>query len=152
MAKHQKIKIISDATCRMADRRTNGAAYVKGKAACGSIILDNLGNILDQRTKYLGECTVPQAEYLGLIFALDVAVEFGRHDLEVWMDSELVIRQMVGDYCIRSEAVKILFDQVKRRELRFLGRVDYFHHNRGSFWARQADALANAEYSRNHTG
>jgi len=149
MSKHQTIKIISDATCRMPESRL---AYNKGKAAAGCIVVDPLGGILDQRAKYLGECTVPQAEYEGLIFALDVAVEFCRHNVEVWMDSELVIRHMTGDYCIRSEAIKILYDEVKRRELRFLGRVSYFHHTRGSFWARQADELANAEYSRNHRG
>lgn len=152
MPKYQKIKIVCDATCRMPDNRGTGYSYTKGKSACGLVVVDDQGAVVEQRAKYLGELTVPQAEYEGLIFALDCAVEFCRHDIDVWMDSELVIKQMNGDYCIRSEAVKRLFDEVKRREQRFLGTVKYFHHERGSFWARAADALANAEYSRNHTG
>lgn len=152
MPKHRKIKIICDATCRMPDNRAIGYVYAKGKSACGFVVVDEQGTVLDQRSKYLGELTIPQAEYEGLIFALDGAVEFCRQDVDVWMDSELVVRQMLGDYCIRSDAVKLLYDEVRKRELRFLGKVSYFHHSRGSFWARQADELANAEYSRNHTG
>ncbi len=152
MPRYRKIKIVCDATCRMPDNRLTGYSYAKGKSACGFVVVDEQGAIVEQRSKYLGELTIPQAEYSSLIFALDGAVEFCRQDVDVWMDSELVVKQMNGDYCIRSEAVKLLFDEVKRCEQRFLGRVSYFHHSRGSFWARQADGLANAEYSRNQAG
>lgn len=152
MAKHTKLKIVSDACCRATGRREGLPNSVLGKSACGFLILDENDNILDQRALYLGECTVPQAEYAGLIFALDSAVEYCRYNIDVWMDSELVIRQMNGDYCIRSPQVKKWFDEVKKMELRFLGNIKYFHHDRGTFWARQADKLANAEYSRLHSG
>ncbi len=152
MPKYRKLKIICDACCRAPSDPLTGEMFYRGKSACGFVLLDEQNNIVLEQSKYLGELSAPQAEYESLIFALDAAVEYCRGEIEVWMDSELVIRHMTGDYCIRSEAVKVLFDQVKRRELRFLGRVSYFHHSRGSFWARQADELANAEYSRNHTG
>lgn len=152
MPRYQKIKMICDATCRIPDSKIPGIHYTRGKAACGYLIVDEQNNILAQGGKYLGELTVPRAEYEGLIFGLDMAVEFCRFYVEVWMDSELVVKQMNGDYCIRSAPVKELFDQVKVREQRFLGAVKYFHHSRGSFWGRHADKMANEEYSRNQTG
>ena len=153
MPKLRKIKIISDACCRAPSDPKTGAITGRGKSACGFALLnaeDN--NIVEERAKYLGEMSAPQAEYEGLIFALDTAVEFCREQVEVWLDSELVVKQMTGDYCIRSPYVKPLFDTVKILERRFLQPVRYFHHDRGSFWARHADGLANAEYSRNQAG
>ena len=152
MSKYRKLKLVSDACCRLQSDKATGVMHGKGKSACGFVMLDETGEVIAERTKYLGELTVPQAEYEGLIFALDTAVEFCRTRVEVWMDSEFVIRQMTGDYCIRSEHVKLLFDRVKLMEQRFLEPVQYFHHDRGSLWARRADKLANEEYSRNHTG
>jgi ribonuclease HI len=152
MPKFRKIKIISDACCRVPSDPGTGFMRSKGKSACGFVMLDEENKIIAERAKYLGELTAPQAEYEGLIFALDTAVEFCRQHVEIWMDSDLVIKQMNGDYCIRSEHVKPLFDEVKKLENRFLGQVNYFHHDRGSFWARHADRLANEEYSRNQTG
>ena len=152
MSKYHKIKIVCDACCRAPSDPVTGEMRYRGKSACGFVILDESNQIVLEQSKYLGELSPPQAEYEGLIFALDKAVEFCRGDIDVWMDSEVVIRQMNGDYCIRSESAKRLYDEVKKREGRFLGKVKYFHHDRGSLWARYADKLANAEYSRNHTG
>jgi ribonuclease HI len=152
MSKLHRVKIISDACCRVPSDKVTGAMHGKGKSACGFVMLDEQNNVVAEKSKYLGELTPPQAEYEGLIFALDTAVEYCRQHIEVWMDSELVVKQMNGDYCIRSENVKLLFDEVKKLESRFLMPVKYFHHERGSFWARQADKLANEEYSRNQAG
>lgn len=152
MPKYNNIKIVSDACCRVPARQGALFPAARGKSACAFLMLDEQENIIAQRARYLGECTPPEAEYAGLIFALDSAVEYGRNNVEVWMDSELVIRQMNGDYCIRSPQIKIWFDEVKRMERRFLGAIHYFHHDRGTFWAREADKLANGEYSRLHSG
>ncbi len=147
-----KLKIVSDACCRIPARSGGLPAGVLGKSACGFLFLDQNNKVVEQKALYLGECTVPEAEYAGLIFALDYAVEFCRQDIDVWMDSELVIRQMNGVYCLRAPLIKKWFDEVKRMEQRFLGKVRYFHHDRGTFWAREADKLANSEYSRLHSG
>lgn len=151
MARYKKIKIITDACCKIENAHLKGRIG-KGKSACGMIILDEEENIILEKSKYLGELTVPQAEYNGLIFALDLASGYCRNDIEVWMDSELVIKQMNGDYGIKSENMKPLYDEVKKLEGRFSGFKKYFHHKRNAKWAKYVDALAEAEYNKNHLG
>ena len=107
--------------------------------------------IVEQRAKYLGELTIDQAEYRAVIFALDRAAAFCRREIEVWMDSEVVVGQLNGLFCLRSDRIKPLFDEIKELESRFY-KVTYFHHSRGSFWARAADKIANEEYSRLQKG
>ena len=145
-----KIKIISDATCRIKDANKKGRLGY-GYAACGFVILNESGEILAEGSKYLGEKTVPQAEMTGLITALDQGAAYGRRDVEIWMDSELVIKWMNGDYRMKKDEIRKLFDQVKQKEQRFKGEVKYFHHRRNAKWAIYADKLANDEYDKNHT-
>jgi ribonuclease HI len=149
---YSKLRVICDACCRVPAFRQNIAPHkALGKPACGYVMLDGGGGIIEQRAKYLGEFTVDQAEYYALIFALDNASGFCRRLVEVWMDNEIAVGQLNGFYCLRSERIKPLFDEVKKLEMRF-EKVSYFHHSRGSFWARAADKLANEEYSRLQTG
>lgn len=139
-----KIKIVTDACCKKLDGRG------KGLSAGGVIILDEDGNVIAEKSKYFGEITTPQAEYSAVAFGLDCASAEGRQEVEVWTDSELVVRQMNGDYAIKSENIKPLFDEVKKLELRFLGTVKYFFHRRDTVLARQADKVADNEYRRHH--
>lgn len=143
MTKTKKLKIICDSACRIPDAHIKGRMN-KGKSACGIVFLDEDDNIVHQKSFYLGEMTTPQAEYTGLIKALDSASQFCRNELEVWMDSEFIIRQMNGDYAIKSENMKPLFDKVKSLERRF-SIISYFHHPRTTKLAKQADKLANDE-------
>ena len=139
----KKIKVVSDATCRIPNAHEKNHPS-KGKAACGFLILDENDGVLFQGGSYLGEITVPQAEYQGLINALDKASEYSRGEVHVYMDSELVIRQMNGDYALKSENMKPLYHKVKTLEQRFLQGVKYFHHPRTAALAKQADKLADA--------
>ena len=144
MVRVKKLKIVCDSACRIPDAHIKGRMN-KGKSACGILFFDENETLVSQKGFYLGEMTTPQAEYNGLIKALDTASQFCRNDLEIWMDSEFIIRQMNGDYRIKSENMKPLFDQVKSLERRFLGKVSYFHHPRTTKLAKQADKLANDE-------
>lgn len=148
MPKFKKIKIITDACCKIPNANIKGRLN-KGKATCAVILLDEDDNIIDQKSKYLGELTVPQAEYNGLIFGLDCASGQCRGQIEVWSDSEFVVRQLIGDYGIKSENMKPLFDEVKNLERRF-EKVFYFHHRRETKWAQAADKLANQEYAKHN--
>ena len=149
---YSKLRIICDACCRVPECRQNIPPHkARGKSACGYVMLDGEEKIIGQRAKYLGDFTVDQAEYYALIFALDNASGFCRREIEVWMDNEIAIGQLNGFYCLRSDRIKPLFDEVKKMEMRFK-KVSYFHHSRGSFWAREADKVANEEYSRLQKG
>ena len=145
-----KIILIADATCRVPNANIKGRAGY-GHASCGFLILDELDNILHQGSEYLGDMTVPRAEMKGLITGMECAPAFGRDELEVRMDSELVIKWMNGLYRMKKDEIRILFDQVKIKEKRF-NKVIYMWHNRNAKWAREADKLANQKYSEMHSG
>ena len=145
MSQYKRIKLICDACCKIPNANIKGRLN-KGKAACGIILLDEAEQSIIQKGKYLGELTTPQAEYNGLIFGLDLAAGYCRNEIEVWMDSELVIRQMNGEYGIKSDNMKPLFDEVKRLERRFKIEPKYFHHNRTAKLAKLADKVANDEF------
>jgi ribonuclease HI len=97
VAKYRKVTVVSDACCRIPNAHVKGRIG-KGKAACGYAILDDQGNVIDKGGTFLGEMTVPEAEYRGLIQALDVASGFCRDEADVFLDSEFVVRQVTGVY------------------------------------------------------
>lgn len=139
-------KIIVDACCVVKDAHLKGRAG-KGKCACGVLIIDEHG-IEHEFSKYLGEKTVPEAEFEGLIFSLDKASEILRRNrsIEVWMDSDLVVKWMNKDYRLKKEHIKPLYDRAHELSLRF-AEIRYFHHPRDSALAKRVDALAHKEYN-----
>ncbi len=110
--------------------------------------MDENGIVVSELGFYFGDMTPPQAEYNTLIKALDKAAAICRDEIEVWMDSELVIKQMNGDYGIKSDNMKPLYDEVKKISGRFK-EVKFFHHPRGTKLAKRADQLAEQEYKKN---
>ncbi len=88
----------------------------------------------------IGAATNNEAEYRGLLAGLDLALEQGAQDLEVRMDSDLLVSQLKGEYRVRSGNLKPLFDEAKRKLARF-ERVRLVHIPR-ALNARAA-ALAN---------
>ena len=138
-----KLIVDSDACCIVANAHEKGRAG-RGKASCGVVYLaetKELSSIVAEKGKYLGEMTVPEAEYHGLIFALDYASEFCRGELEVWLDSELVVRHLNGIYKLKAKNLKLLFDQVRKLQHRYKSVV-FFHHKRENEVAQLADAIA----------
>jgi len=144
MAKYKKLKIVCDACCHKPNSHLGNIG--KGKSAGGILFIsDNVD--IERFGVYLGEMTPPQAEYSTMIKALDKAAGICRDEIEVWMDSELVIKQMNGDYGIKSENMKPLYDEVKKLEKRF-SNVKYYHHKRDAKLAKEADKLAEIEYKK----
>lgn len=135
-----KCLVIADACCKVPEANIKGRSGF-GKSACGCVIIDEQGQVFEYK-KYLGERTVPQAEFEGLIFALDKASEHSRRDIEVRMDSELVIKWMNGDYRLRKEHIKPLFDEATKMSKRFKN-IEYNHHSRKADLAKHADKLSN---------
>lgn len=140
-----KAKVIVDACCVIPEAHVKGRSG-RGKAACAVLIIDERGNEYE-RCQYLGEMTVPEAEFRGLIFALDQAAAIARWDIEVWMDSELVVKWMTGEYRMKKEHIRPLFDEAKKYSQRFKS-VEYFHHDRDSKHAKRVDRLAKLEFQK----
>ncbi len=89
-----------------------GARGNPGPAAAGIVIRssDN-GKVLHQAGIFLGEMTNNAAEYMALLEALKTAARLGAEEAEVFSDSELLVRQMTGEYRVREPTLKALFDQ-----------------------------------------
>jgi probable phosphoglycerate mutase len=69
------------------------------------------GHVLDARGEAIGVATNNVAEYRGLIAGLEKALELGVTEVEVVSDSELVVRQMQGDYKVKNETLRELHEQ-----------------------------------------
>lgn len=144
----QKTKIIVDAHCVVPNAHILGRTG-RGKSSCGVLVIDERSNE-HSFSKYLGEMTVPEAEFNGLIFALEEAVAITRRDAEVWMDSELVIKWMRGEYRLKKPHIRPLFDQAKKNADRFKS-VEYFHHDRDAVLAKRVDVIAKTEYRKHQS-
>jgi ribonuclease HI len=72
------------------------------------------GHIVAKVGKFLGENTNNYAEYMGLILGLRRAKAMGIKELEVFADSELVVRQLNGEYQVKAENLKGLFEEARQ--------------------------------------
>ena len=72
----------------------------------------------------IGRATNNVAEYSGLVAGLEKAAELGVRELEVVSDSELLVKQMRGEYRVKNEALRELWEQAGRLARR-IGDVDY---------------------------
>ena len=112
-----------------------------GPAATGFVLYAPDGAELAARGEALGITTNNVAEYTALVQGLDTTLEFHVRQVRVRMDSELVVRQMLGIYRVKHPALQPLFLAANERRRRF----QHFHieHVPRRDNAR-ADALANA--------
>lgn len=83
-----------------------------GHAGAGAVILDSDGNQVDEICKYLGETTNNQAEYQALLLALEKASKLKPESIEIYADSELMIKQLKGEYKMKNEALKPHFQKI----------------------------------------
>jgi probable phosphoglycerate mutase len=82
------------------------------------------GTVLDARGETIGVATNNVAEYSGLIAGLASALERGVTQLEVVSDSELLVKQMRGEYKVKNETLRDLVAEAEALERR-LGKVTY---------------------------
>ena len=120
---------------------TDGASRGNpGLAGAGMVLLDADGREMAARSAFLGTCTNNVAEYKALLLGLELAREAGCSRLTVFLDSELVVRQLTGRYKVKNAALKPLYDQA-RQLLRSFAEVSINHVVRAR--NKRADALAN---------
>lgn len=120
---------------------TDGAARGNpGPAAAGIVVERTNGDVLVQTGAYLGEMPNNQAEYRALILGLRAASEFRPAAVDVFMDSELVVRQMTGVYQVRDATLRQLYQEALTL-VRTIPQVSFTHVRRAQ--NAVADRLAN---------
>jgi ribonuclease HI len=120
---------------------TDGAARGNpGPAGAGAVIVNPDGHIVAKIGKFLGESTNNVAEYMGLILGLRRAKAMGIKELEVYSDSELLVKQLVGEYQVKAEHLRPLHEEA-RGLLQGFGFVQVRHIPREE--NEQADAMSN---------
>jgi len=106
-----------------------GARGNPGPAAFGYVLEAEDGTVLDARGEAIGVATNNVAEYSALVAGLGRAVEAGVRELEVRSDSELMVKQMRGEYRVKNRDLQSLFLDASRAA-REIGRVTYTHVRR----------------------
>ncbi|MBI2834860.1 MAG: ribonuclease HI family protein [Acidobacteria bacterium] len=117
-----------------------GARGNPGPAGYGVRVESPDGLLLDELRGALGIATNNYAEYQGLLAALRYAVDRGHRDVAVRSDSELIVKQMRGEYKVRHPGLRPLHHQARELVMR-LGRVTFEHVPRTR--NAEADRLAN---------
>ncbi len=116
-----------------------------GPAGYGVLIQGEDGAALAELSEFLGIRTNNVAEYSGLLAALGWAVAHGARELRVVSDSELMVKQMRGQYSVKSPDLKPLYEEAQRRAAK-LARFEMQHVLRGK--NKEADRLANEAMDR----
>jgi ribonuclease HI len=101
-----------------------GARGNPGPAAYGYVLEADDGTVLDARGEPIGVATNNVAEYSALIAGLEKALELGVDELEVISDSELMVKQMRGEYRVKNQALMELSIRANRL-VRQLGGVTF---------------------------
>ena len=111
-----------------------------GPSGAGALVKETDGDILAEVTRFLGTNTNNYAEYTSLIIGLEKALELGVNEVEVRMDSELIVKQMLGQYRVKNQNLKPLYETAKGLAGRF-SQFRIIHIERAL--NTEADRLAN---------
>lgn len=95
---------------------TDGAARGNpGPAGVGVVIQDDSGKIIAEEKLYLGETTNNVAEYRALLLALEKLAQLQAQAILIRSDSQLMVRQLNGEYRVKNEGLRPLFQQAMTR-------------------------------------
>jgi ribonuclease HI len=122
---------------------TDGASRGNpGPAGIGAYLMDEKGASLAELSEYVGTTTNNEAEYRALLLALTRAHEMKADVVQCFLDSELVVRQLNGQYAVKSEKMAKFFSDVKILMSKFES-VTFAHVPREHPNQKIADRLAN---------
>jgi ribonuclease HI len=91
-----------------------GARGNPGPAAIGAVVQDANGEVLEEHGERIGIATNNVAEYRALLLGIARAAELGADELELVGDSELIVRQVKGEYKVKDATMRELHGEVKR--------------------------------------
>ncbi|MBU0516005.1 MAG: ribonuclease HI family protein [Proteobacteria bacterium] len=120
---------------------TDGASRGNpGPAGAGAVLKDESGQVVATAKRFLGRMTNNQAEYQALLLGLDLALKARTSWLDIRLDSELLVKQLSGQYRVKNTGLAILHGRVKDK-LNDLSAYDILHIRREL--NAEADRLAN---------
>lgn len=122
-----------------------GARGNPGPAGIGAVLFNEKNEIVEELSRYLGETTNNQAEYRALIMALEKAQALGATEMECYLDSELVVKQLNREYKVKNQDLAPLFLKVHNISLAFK-KISFHHVPREK--NSVADGLANQAMDR----
>lgn len=123
---------------------TNSDGGARGNPGPGAIgvVIRKEEDVLEMYSEKIGHVTNNVAEYKALIKALELASKHTKEELTCFLDSELIVKQLLGDYKVRNERLLELFLEVQRLQENFK-RIKYIHVSRWDKFQRMADNLLN---------
>lgn len=111
-----------------------------GPAGAGGLIKDSTGEVLAEISEYLGETTNNVAEYKALILTLEKALQYGKDEVKIYLDSELLVRQLTGAYKVKNSGLKPLFERARQLLTAFnKAGIEHIYRSENA----HADELAN---------
>lgn len=122
-----------------------GARGNPGPAGIGAVIYSGHKKIIAEISEYIGVATNNQAEYKALLAAFRKAADLGAKELDCYLDSELVVKQLKGEYRVKDKDLALLFLDIHNLSLSFK-KIFYTHIPREKNEA--ADRLANEAMDR----
>jgi len=117
-----------------------------GKSAYAIVVVED-GEIIHEHAEFLGIHTNNYAEYRGLIAGIAKALDLKAAEAEFVMDSQLVIRQMNGEYRVKNPDMKALYDDAKNLSS-IIPKVSFRNVRRSEELIPRADYLLNQEMDR----
>jgi ribonuclease HI len=132
---HNKIKLYTD----------GGARGNPGPAGIGGVIKNEKGGIIKEFSRFLGVATNNQAEYQALILGLEKTAEFSAKEINCYLDSELVVKQLNREYRVKDKDLAPLFVKVWNLSLKFK-KIKFHHIFRED--NKEADGLVNQAIDR----
>jgi len=122
-----------------------GARGNPGPAGIGVVIYNEQRQVVDRLSEYLGVATNNQAEYKAVLAAFKRAKELEATELDFYLDSELVVKQLRREYKVKNKDLASLFLEIHNLSLNFK-KISYTHIGRE--FNSVADALANEAMDR----
>jgi ribonuclease HI len=117
-----------------------GARGNPGPAGVGVVVLDESGKRIKDVSKYIGEATNNIAEYSALLYGLEEALILRADEIKINLDSELVAKQITGEYRVKDPNIRPLFERALNM-LKSFKNFEVNHIDRSK--NKEADKLVN---------
>ncbi|MCH8945862.1 MAG: ribonuclease HI family protein [Nanoarchaeota archaeon] len=126
---------------------TNSDGGSRGNPGPGAIgvLVRKDESVLAMYSEKIGKVTNNVAEYVGLIRALQLASTYTKDEVTCIVDSELIVKQLLGKYRVKNENLLKLFLKVQKLQENF-SKISYVHVKRNNEFQKMVDFLLNVEF------